>query len=167
MIAPNAVSATICSWREEPGKIGVHLVGDAVCVAAHLAAVLHDHAFLVAQPQGIRVLARLDQQATEERRADEAVGLRGNGMGEEMSEPLPQERLDRVPKRIPRHQGIERRQRPEQGSLHVGDAADVLLVVVVRGPGRGRSVLVVERRDTSHGGVLEAVERRRTATPVL
>ena len=137
--------------REVAGQIGVHLIGHAVGVPAHLAAVLHDGTLLVVEVQSIGILARLDQQAAEERRADEAVGLGRDGVGEEMRETLSEERLDRVAQRVPGHQRVERRQRAQQGALHVGDPADVLLVLIVRGPGFGRGVIVVERWDASHG----------------
>jgi hypothetical protein len=123
--------------RVEAGECRVELVRHPVRVAAELAAELHDRVVGVAQHERVRILARLDQEPPEERRADQAVGLGGHRVGEQVRQPLAQKRTHRVPERIPLHERVKRRHRVEQGALHVGDAADVALVLVVGGAGVG------------------------------
>ena len=119
-------------------------------VPAELPAERHDRTVAVVELEGIGVLAGLDQQPAKEGGADEAVGLGGDGVGEEIGEPLAEKGPHGIAERIPFHEGVKGRHRMKQGALHVGDPADLALVVIVRGAGVGRRGVVVEWGDARH-----------------
>ena len=115
--------------------------------------------------QGSGVLAGVDQDAPEERRADQALVAVADRVGEQLRPPLAEEPGDPVEERVPRQQHRQRLRRPRRGPLHV------------RHPRAGRLVLVGERArglrrrrgirgaDACHRGIIAKAPPRCETAP--
>ncbi len=152
MIAPNAVSSTICSLvvaiREAREQLVVHGVG-VVCEAQPEG----DHELVVlVEPERVGILAGVDQDPPEERRADQAVGLGRDRMAEEGRTPLTEERHDLVVERIPLEERAERGRGVRERPLHVRHPAARSLVGGCDVERSRRCAARVEGRDPRHGG---------------
>ena len=99
----------------------------------------------------VGVVARLDQDAAEEHRADQAVVGVADRVAEQRDRALTDVGHELVLERVPLHVRVEARHVAEQGALHVGDPAAVVGHLAVGGRDRRRFELRVgEHRKEGH-----------------
>ena len=143
------MSSTSCSVVVARGEPAVEVVVE-VRVVGERAAELDDQLVLLVEPQVGGVLAGVDQDPPEVRRADQAVVAVADRVREQLRPPLAEEAGDPVEQRIPGQQHRQRLGRPRRGPLHVRHPRAGRLVL--RGDvacrwSRGR---LVERLDPGH-----------------
>src|SRR3990172_2116446 len=137
--------------RAGPGEGRKGAIGDASKRLRELPAKLDDELLAIVERKLVRVLARLDQDPAEERRADEAIRIGGDRVGEEVGQALAEEGPHCVPQGVPLHERVERGQRMEQSAFHVGYAAVFTDYFVVGGAHAGRRPRIIDGTDAWHG----------------
>ena len=129
---------------------------DRVRVGRQAAAEVDDQLVELVERQRVRVLAVVDQDAAEERRADQAVVLDRDRVAEQRRAALAQQRHDLAIERIPLQQRLESGRGVRERPLHVRHAPAGGGVGVGARPRCFRRSRVIEQGDPGHQPMMPA-----------